>query len=205
MVTIPILLIVAFILITLFYPNSIKNIASSVVRKWSKLKFLHVERILTIEEKLFREIDHFSKIFLLFLKRRKLTLILATFWILFSFIIEFFIAIAILKGFGFDPPIIKCIAIQLLIRPIIYFAPSPGGAGFWEFTYLGFFSMYMPHHLIGISVLIWRMLITYFPVIVGGIFLTKEFRYDKKLREVMIEKGKIPDEELEYENNENEK
>lgn len=204
-VTIPIILIVTFIIITLFYPRSIKNIASSAIRKWGKIKFFHIERVLEMEEKLFREIDHFSKIFLLFLKKRKLTLILATFWILFSFIIEFFIAIAILKGFGFNPPIINCLAIQFLIRPIIYFAPSPGGAGFWEFTYLGVFSMYMPHHLIGISVLIWRILITYFPVIFGGIFLTREFRYDSKLREVMIEKGKIPDEELEYDNDESEK
>jgi len=63
--------------------------------------------------------------------------------------------------------------------------------------------MYMPHKLIGISVLIWRILITYLPVIFGGIFLSREFRYDSNLREVMIEKGRIPDEELEYENDEN--
>ncbi|MFO7889226.1 MAG: lysylphosphatidylglycerol synthase transmembrane domain-containing protein [bacterium] len=204
-VTIPILLIVAFILITLFYPRTIKSIASSAIRKWGKVKFFHVERILALEEKFFKEIDHFSKIFRLFLKKRKLTLGLAIFWILFSFIIEFFIAIAILKGFGFNPPIINCLAIQFLIRPIIYFAPSPGGAGFWEFTYLGVFSMYMPHHLIGISVLIWRILITYIPVIIGGIFLTREFRYDSKLKETMIEKGGIPDEELDYDNIENDK
>jgi len=202
-VTIPIIIIVALIMISLFYPKSIKDIASSIIRKWGRIKFFHVERILALEEKFFKEIDHFSKIFRLFLKKRKLTLILATFWIMFSFIIEFFIAIAIMKGFGFHPPIIRCLAIQFLIRPIIYFAPSPGGAGFWEFTYLGVFSMYMPHKLIGISVLIWRILITYLPVIFGGIFLSREFRYDSNLREVMIEKGRIPDEELEYENDEN--
>jgi len=202
-VTIPVIVIMAFIMITLFYPHSIKNIASSIIRKWGRVKFFHVERVLELEEKFFKEIDHFSKIFRIFLKKRKITLILATFWILFSFIVEFFIAIAIIKGFGFDPPIIKCLAIQFLIRPIIYFAPSPGGAGFWEFTYLGVFSMYMPHKLIGISVLIWRILITYLPVIIGGIFLSREFRHDSKLREVMIEKGKIPDEELTYDENTN--
>lgn len=201
-ISIPILVAMVFIIITLFFPHRIKKIASAIIRRWGRIKFFHVNRILKIEDRIFREIDHFSKIFWLYFKKRKVTLILALFWLFLSFIVEFFIAIAILEGFGFHPSIIKCLAIQCLIRPIIYFAPTPGGAGFWEFTYLGLFSMFMPHHMIGIAVLLWRILITYIPAVVGGIFLTKEFRHDKELKKMIIEDGKISDEEfVEEENN----
>jgi uncharacterized protein (TIRG00374 family) len=186
-----------FFIITLFYPHKIKNTASSLVRWWGRIKFLHVERIIALEERLFHEIDQFSKIFWTYLKKRKFMIVRATGWILAAFIADYFIAIAILWGFGFHPSLLRALAVQFLIRPIIYLAPTPGGAGIWEFTYLGFFSLFMPQYLIGVSVLIWRMLVTYLPSAVGAIFLTRDFHHDSRLRQILLEKGALPEEDSE--------
>lgn len=198
-ISLPLIVIVVFFIITLFYPHKIKNIASSLVRWWGRIKFLHIERIVALEERLFHEIDQFSKVFWTYLKKRKFMIVRATGWILAAFIADYFIAIAILWGFGFHPSLLRAVAVQFLMRPIIYLAPTPGGAGIWEFTYLGFFSLFMPQHLIGVSVLIWRMLVTYLPSAVGAVFLTKDFHRDKRLRQILLEKGTLPEEDSEEE------
>lgn len=195
-ISLPIVVIIVFFILTLFYPHRIKRIASAIVRRWGRIKFINVERILTVEERLFHEIDQFSKIFWLYLKKRKRILLGASGWILAAFIADYFIALAILWGFGFHPSLVRALAVQFLTRPIIYLAPTPGGAGIWEFTYLGFFSLFMSQHLIGVAVLIWRLFVTYLPCIVGALFLTKEFRRDDNLRKMILEKGELPEEDL---------
>lgn len=196
LISLPLLVIAVFFVITLFYPHKIANMAASIIRWWGKIKFIHVEKILAVEERVFHEIDQFSHIFWMYLKKRKRHLLGAAFWILMAFITDYFIAIAILWGFGYNPPLLKALAVQFLMRPLIFLAPTPGGAGIWEFTYLGFYSLYMPQTLIGIAVLVWRLMVTYIPSIVGTVFLTREFKRDNKLRQMILEKGELPEEDL---------
>ncbi len=196
-ISLPLAVIILFLIVTLFYPHRIKKVASAFVWRWGRIKFIHVERIVAVEERLFREIDQFSKIFWNTLKRRKLMLVRASGWILAAFLADYFIALSILWGFGFHPSLVRGLAVQFLMRPIIFFAPTPGGAGVWEFTYLGFYSLFMPQHLIGIAVLIWRFVMTYIPSVVGAFFLMREFRRDTRLRETLLEKGILPEEDME--------
>ena len=60
------------------------------------------------------------------------------------------------------------------MESFLYFAPTPGGSGFNKFSYVGFFTLYAPKYLLGISVLMWRALAYYISVIVGGFFVIKE-------------------------------
>jgi len=195
-ISLPLVVIIVFFVFTLFYPHQIKKAASGIVRWWGRIKFLHIERILTLEERLFHEIDQFSKIFWMYMKKGKRTLLVATGWILAAFMADYLIALTILWGFHVSPPIFWCLAIQFLMRPILYLAPTPGGAGIWEFTYLGFFSLFMSQHLIGVAVFIWRIILTYLPSIVGAYFLSREFRKDGHLRQIILEKGELPEEDL---------
>ena len=195
-ISLPVVVIIVFFIITLFYPHKIKELASSLIRWWGRIKFLHIERIIAMEERFFHEIDQFSKILWLYLKKKKQMLFKTGGWILSAFIADYFIAIAILWGFGINPPLVRALAIQFLMRPIIFLAPTPGGAGIWEFTYLGFYSLFMPQRLIGVSVLIWRVLVTYIPSIVGTVFLTKEFHRDAQLKKMLLEKGELPEEDF---------
>ncbi len=196
-VSLPVVVIIGFFILTLFYPHQIKRMASAMIRWWGRIKFLHIERILDLEERFFHGIDQFSKIFWAYLRKRKRILLGSAGWILAAFMADYFIALAILWGFGYQPSIVRALAVQFLIRPIIYMAPTPGGAGIWEFTYLGFFSLFMSNNLIGVAVLFWRILVTYLPCIAGAFFLTREFHRDDKLREIMLEKGELPEEGLE--------
>jgi uncharacterized protein (TIRG00374 family) len=196
-ISLPLVVIVVFFIITLFYPHQIKNVASSLIRWWGRIKFIHIDRIIMVEERLFHEIDQFSKIFWTYIRERKLVMLRATVWILAAFLADYFMALSILWGFGFRPSFVRALAVQFLMRPIIFIAPTPGGAGIWEFTYLGFYSLFMPQHLIGVAVLMWRLLITYFPSIAGVFFLTREFKGDEKLRQFLLEKGVLPEEKIE--------
>lgn len=195
-ISLPVVVIIVFFVITLFYPHKIKNMASSLVRWWGRIRFIHVEKIIKLEERVFHEIDQFSKIFWIYLRRRKFMLLKASLWIMAAFVADYFIAIAILWGFGYRPDILPALGMQFLMRPIIYFAFTPGGAGIWEFTYVGFFSLFMPKSLYGISVLLWRLFVSHIPAIVGGIFLIKEFNRDKGLKDMILQKGKLPEEDI---------
>lgn len=196
-ISLPLAVIIVFFIITLFYPHQIKNVASALIRWWGRIKFIHIERIIVVEERFFHEIDQFSKIFWIYLKERKLVMLRATGWILIAFLADYFMALSILWGFGYHPSLVRALAVQFLMRPIIFLAPTPGGAGIWEFTYLGFYSLFMPQHLIGVAVLMWRLLLTYFPSIAGVVFLMMEFKGDEKLRQFLLEKGELPEEDIE--------
>lgn len=196
-ISLPLGVILLFFVITLFYPHTMKRGASAFIRWWGKrVRFLHFEKILKIEERLFHEIDQFSEIFWTYLRKKKHMFFRAAGWIFVAFTADSFIALAILWGFGFHPPLIRGLAVQFLIRSIIFLAPTPGGAGILEFTYLGFFSMFMPNYLIGVAVLIWRLLLTYLPSMAAIFFLTKEFQKDKWLRQTLLEKGVLPEESM---------
>jgi len=194
--SLPVAISIVFFIITLFFPNQIKNGVSSIMRWWGRIKFIHLERIMKIEERIFHEIDQFSYIFWMYLRKRKMMLVKAAGWIFLAFFVDYIIAIAILWGFGVHPPLLNALAIQFLIRPIIYFAFTPGGAGIWEFTYFGFFSQYLPSPVIGVSVLIWRLMLTYIPCLIGVGLLFREFHKDRRLHHWIVEEGVLPEDDL---------
>ncbi len=194
LISIPVVIVIVFFVITLFYPDKIKSVSSRLVHWWGKKRKKHAERILAMEQKLEHEIDQFSTVFWEYLRNRKLKMIKATLWIALAFLIDYIIALCIIWGFGYNPPVLRAILMQFLMRPFLFFAFTPGGTGIWDFTYLGFFSLYMPHSLIGVSVLIWRLIINYLPCVVGAYFLTKDFRTDSRLKEA-IQEGKLPEDE----------
>lgn len=204
-ISLPIVGIVFLMVITLFYPSRIKHFGMAVVRLLSHIKMIHKDRLFAVQKKLFREINQFSGIFWSYLRGRKLMLLSAIGWLGLAFLIDYLIAMAILWGFNFYPPFWKAMAFQNLIRPIIFFALTPGGAGVWEFTYLGFFSLYMPQHLIGVSVLIWRMVLTYIPSAVAAFMLVKEFKSDTRLKTMLLEEGQLPEDDYDEAENDDHK
>lgn len=194
LISIPIVVVVILFVITLFYPRHIKKGASKFVRWCGKIKIIHIEKMIAIETRVFHEIDQYSNVLWTYLKKKKRMLFSASGWIFMAFLSDYFIALSIIWGFGYHPPLIRALLIQFLMRPIIFFAPTPGGTGIWDFTYLGFFSMFLPQYVIGVSVLLWRLMLTYIPVVVGSIVLTKDIRLDKKMRKIILEQGQIPQE-----------
>ncbi|MCD6116209.1 flippase-like domain-containing protein [bacterium] len=187
-ISVPIIAAILLFIVILFYPGILKRITRFFIKAAVILRLVHRDRMSSVSERLFSEVDKFSKILWFYIVKRKLAIVSAGFWILAAFTVDYLIALVIMSGFGFTYPVIKSIALQFLMRPIIYFAPSPGGAGIWEFTYLGFFSIYMPRYLIGIAVLLWRLLVSYIPMIAGLVLFIREFGNDKKISD-LFKKG----------------
>jgi glycosyltransferase 2 family protein len=196
-VSIPIVVAVAVIVYALFFPERIKALASKSVRWWGRVKFIHIERILSLEKRLFHEIDQFSKILRIYIKEKNHMLFRAAGWILLAFAADSAFALLIMWGFGYHPPLVRVIAYQFLIWPIWYLSPLPGQAGVFEISFLGFFSMFMPNAIIGLAVLAERLMFTYLPMVAGYYFLMGEFRRDRKFKKLVFEKGILENEEIE--------
>jgi uncharacterized protein (TIRG00374 family) len=196
-VSVPMVIAVLFIVIALFFPDRIKELASKFVRWWGRVKFVHIERILSLEKRLFHEIDQFSRILRMYIREKNHMFFRATGWILLTFLADSMFALLIMWGFGYHPPLIRVIAYQFLIWPIWYLSPLPGQTGVFEFSYLGFFSLFMSSSVIGLAVLMERLMFTYLPMIVGFYFLTREFRRDKRFKDLVLEKGILKSENIE--------
>jgi len=190
-ISVTIVIVVLFFIVTLFYPHKIQNTISRLIHFWGRTKLIQVEKILKWEEKIFVEIEQFSNILWKYFKERKMMLVRASGWVFSAYFFDYLIAIVIIWGFGFNPNILKLLALQFLMKPIIYLAITPGGAGIWEVTYVGFFLLFMPKSLIGVSILLWRLLVSYLPSIAGSILLVREYKRDKALKQFLFAEGDL--------------
>ena len=174
----PIALALFFFILALFFPRRIKGFSSWIIEWLPRLKVLKPERVMRVKKEAFREVDLLSAQLSHYLTKGKRTLLLAEASILFSFFWEFAIGIIILWGWGIKPPLSQSFLVQLLLRPILYFAPTPGGSGVSELSYAGFFSLFVPKYLVGVSVLLWRIWTSYLGMILGGIKVVFSLRKD---------------------------
>ncbi len=84
------------------------------------------------------------------------------------------IAPCIFYGLGMRVPIIKTVVIQLILMFLVLFAPTPGASGIAEGAAFALFrTVCTKGELLGIYVLIWRFIIKYIGVILGGILIIR--------------------------------
>ncbi len=165
----PIGLALFFFILAIFFPSRIKAFSAWVIERLPKLKVLKPDKVGKVKEEAFKEVDLLSEQLSHYLTKGKKSLLFAEGSILFSFFWEFAISLIICWGWGIKPPLFRFFLIQLLLRPILYFAPTPGGSGVSELSYAGFFALFVPKYLVGVSVLLWRIWTSYLGMIWGGI------------------------------------
>ena len=165
----PIGLALFFFILAIFFPSRFKALSSWVIERPPKLKALKPDKVGKVKEKAFQEVDLLSEQLSHYLTNGKKSLLLAEGSVLCSFFWEFAISLIICWGWGIRPPLFRFFLIQLLLRPILYFAPTPGGSGVSELSYAGFFALFVPKYLVGVSVLLWRIWTSYLGMIWGGI------------------------------------
>lgn len=91
-----------------------------------------------------------------------------------SLFVHGLIAPCIFYGLGMSVSIIKAIVIQLILMFVVLFAPTPGASGIAEGAAFALFRTICPKaELLGIYVLIWRFIIKYIGVILGGILIIR--------------------------------
>ena len=83
------------------------------------------------------------------------------------FLIPYFLCLAFRNG-NVSP--LQVIAAQAFVTMLTSFVPLPGAAGGAEISFVTFFAIFMHGSNLKLSMLLWRMLTFYAPILIGGIF-----------------------------------
>ena len=82
-------------------------------------------------------------------------------------------------GMGSEMDWIQAMGRMIFLNLLLYFAPTPGGAGVAEGLFLGSFQAFFPLGTVGIVAVAWRIFAEYLPACVGGYFTVKTFGMQK--------------------------
>lgn len=74
-----------------------------------------------------------------------------------------------LRALGIQAHFMDVLLLQILIMFVLYFAPTPGGAGLAEVLSALIMGIYVPRELTPLYILIWRLIQTYFTVAAGSV------------------------------------
>ncbi len=78
-----------------------------------------------------------------------------------------------MRALGLNAQFIDVLVVQVTISFILYFAPTPGGAGAAEALSAGMMSIYVPKALLPAYTIIWRFTVSYATVIFGSFIFYK--------------------------------
>ncbi|WP_251422245.1 lysylphosphatidylglycerol synthase transmembrane domain-containing protein [Veillonella agrestimuris] len=84
-----------------------------------------------------------------------------------SLICLYCIAPALMFAFTTDVPIVQVLDRMIVLNLILYFAPTPGGAGVAEGLFVMLFAPYVPIGTVGIVAVAWRVVAEYVPFFIG--------------------------------------
>lgn len=184
-----IILINGAILISLFflflfflaikYPEKMIKIILKVQHLPCILKFSKKETISHLFDRLILEINEYHKSFYL-LKENWIKLLLATLYTIIFWATLLLAAPLLLKGFNLNFNLSHVLVMQVIFYFILPFMPTPGGSGTAEAGFASLFSFFVPLHLLGIFVGIWRFIFFYFNLCIGAIVLLVEIKRLKK-------------------------
>lgn len=90
-----------------------------------------------------------------------------------AYVVEFAMAVVILRGFGYRGSPVGPIVLQGVLKPIIAASPTPGSLAIGEGGYIGFFAAYLPARFVGVSLVLWRLALYFVPMFVGGALVAK--------------------------------
>lgn len=101
---------------------------------------------------------------------------------LLQWLTSLFLPVILLKGLGSDSPILSVIFVTVIFLLSVVYVPTPGTSGAAELGIAFLFSSFLPRQPLITFILLWRFFYYYLTIIVGGIFLLKEFLKRKKIR-----------------------
>ena len=82
---------------------------------------------------------------------------------------KFFAAYIAAQALGIEVSLVQVLIIQMFLNVLLYFLPTPGGAGGAEWGSAVLMSSLIPEALIAPHTIIWRSALAYMAVLVGGI------------------------------------
>ncbi len=181
-----IIVIAVMMLVYAFYkPRKMEKLIHKIRMRMSKCK-LFSKYALSLEKKLDVWIEDFVKCMKNFMRYQKKTVLAVVVLTFLALAMNYLIAYAILAGLGFYIAPLDVIMIQFVLYFFLYFTPTPGGSGVAEGGSYLMFSAYVPTHILGVFVVLWRFFTAYLWLILGGIFITRSIGLN------IVEKIPIP-------------
>jgi hypothetical protein len=165
-------LVIIFLAYAFYNPRKIERMIHALRMKMGRWRMLahHAE---TLEKKFDRWIEDFGSSIKHFFKYQKKVILAVVVLTLLSIGANYLIAYAILAGLGFYISPLDVVMIQFVLYFFLYFTPTPGGSGVAEGGAYIMFAAYVPNHLLGIFIVLWRFFTTYLWMIMGGIFIAR--------------------------------
>lgn len=91
-----------------------------------------------------------------------------------------FIPVVLLRGLGSNSPIFSIILVTVIFLISVSYAPTPGTSGAAELGIAFLFSSFLPRQPLIVFILLWRFFYYYINILIGGIFVFKEFLLKRK-------------------------
>jgi uncharacterized protein (TIRG00374 family) len=161
------------LLVLLIKPKFLKRILYGLYFFLKRKRIVKTKRLLRLMRRLFIEVEDFRKSLKIYFSTQKLKLFFAFLVTVGSYICFFSIAPAILMGFGEHPPVIEAFYLQLVLKFLLFFVPTPGASGISEAAFVALFKRISPVHLLGVYVVLWRFFTFYIGAAVGGFVIIR--------------------------------
>jgi len=139
------------------------------LRRWIIRVFGKGRRVRT----LVRWIHELHASLLIYVRKGKLALLLATLSGALHFGGRFLLGWAVLRGFGIHAGFIQVVTIHVMLQFLLTFMPTPGGTGVGEVLTPALMKPFLPGALLVAYTAIWRLFLTYLTVVVGGALLMR--------------------------------
>jgi uncharacterized protein (TIRG00374 family) len=136
-------------------------------------RLVKTRKLLRFFRRIFIEVADFRHSLRLYFSRKILMLLLAFVVTVISYIALFLIAPMMLYGLGVHAPILEAIYLQLILKFLLFFVPTPGASGVSEAAFVSLFKSIAPVHLLGVYVVLWRFFTFYIGATVGGFVIIR--------------------------------
>ncbi len=171
---IPIGFIVTLLVVMLKYPKHFDRFVDRVAAFLAaRLRGRAAERVEEVRVQMEEESHVFRAALSALGKHKRWALLWGALLIVLAFVAEFVVGVVILRGFGYQGEITGPMILQCLLKPILFASPTPGSLAVGEGGYIGFFAAYLPAHFVGVSLVLWRIVVYFAPMFVGGVLVLK--------------------------------
>jgi uncharacterized protein (TIRG00374 family) len=130
--------------------------------------------------KILKQLQELHGSLVIYARKGKLALALATVAGLLHFGGRFLLGWAVLRGFGVDAGFWNIVLLHTMLQFLLYLMPTPGGAGIAELLVSAVMSPFLPSTLLVAYTAVWRLFLAYITVAVGGSILFTWVRRDSR-------------------------
>jgi uncharacterized protein (TIRG00374 family) len=165
-------LTVIFFAYLYFAPGSARKFLDRVFIFFERFKFFK-ERSFKLRKNILHTVDEFKSNLRELLQKDYWHLFLAVLCTALMITSQFLVAFVLLKGLGCDVRVLNTFMVQGVLHFLLYYVPTPGGSGISEGIGYTLFALFVPSHINGVFLVIWRFLTNYLFTLIGGLIIVK--------------------------------